>query len=522
MRIAFFLRNVGHVRNFEWIIRRLAENGHVILLYFDHEKKAVDRMQESSDKVVQDHLAVMIRDHPKIKYHNFNGALSKPRTIFTVASRRIRMIQDYIRYLDPEFVNAHKLRERAALFVRPSVRRIVDVFGRTSFTRSIMVRVLATLDRLIPPRADVIEFLKKTRPKLILVTPLFGHGSSQVEYFKAASALGIRSCLPVASWDNLTSKGVVQCHPGLILVWNEAQMKEAIELQHMPERRVLVTGAHSYEHWFTWEPSTDRASFQKKVGLALGRDYVVFLGSSRFIAEDEVPVVLDWAKALRQSDNPRVADIGILIRPHPQNYGDWMEVDLSEIGNAVVYPRGGANPVGRDAKSEYFDTMYHCQAVIGVNTSGLIEAGVLGKPVHTVLFEQMADTQSGTLHFLHLSGEKTGLLKVARNLDEHVELLGRSLADPLEDERRSKVFVERFVWPKSLGDRSPIEAFVNAIGGQLGSPSPSRGLKWLPLIWVGRVLASPLLLIYLREYRRLTARRRERRREIDAAKAQAR
>ena len=520
MRIAIFMRNVGYVRNFEWVIRRLASAGHVVLLYFDHEKKAVDRMQESSDKVAQEHLEVLTRDHPKIKHHNFHGALSKPRTIFNVAARRIRLIQDYARYLDPEFVDAHKLRERAALFLRPSVRRIVDFFGKLTLSRRLMVGVLATLDRLIPPRADVIEFYKKTRPKLVMVTPLFGHGSSQVDYFKAASALGIRSCLPVASWDNLTSKGAVQCDPGLVLVWNDAQKKEAIELQRMPADRVQVTGAHSYEHWFTWEPSMDREAFQTKVGLATDRDFVVFLGSSRFISEDEVPVVLRWARALRESTNPVLAKVGILIRPHPQNFGNWMDIDLSDIGNAVIYPRGGANPVGRDAKSEYFDTMYHCQAVVGVNTSGMIEASILGKPVHTVLFEEMAATQSGTLHFQHLSGEDTGLLRVARNLDEHTKMLGHSLVDPSEDQQRSKAFVERFVWPKSLGDETPVDAYVRAIGSQLQSPSPSRSLKWLPLIWLGRIAASPLLLIYLREYLRLTARRRERRRAIESAKAQ--
>ena len=186
MRIAIFMRSVGYVRNFEWVIRRLATSGHVILLYFDQEKKAADRMQESSDRVAQEHLEVLTRDHPQIKHHNFHGRLSKARTILTVAARRIRLIQDYVRYLDPEFADAHKLRERAALFLRPRVRRAVDLFGRLTWSRRLLVGLLATLDRLIPPRADVIEFYKKTRPTLVMVTPLFDYGSSQVDYFKGS------------------------------------------------------------------------------------------------------------------------------------------------------------------------------------------------------------------------------------------------------------------------------------------------------------------------------------------------
>lgn len=519
MRIAFFMRNVGYIRNFEWVVRKLAQNGHSILIYFDHEKKAVDRMQESSDKVAEEHMAVLQRDHPKIKYANLRGAYAKPKAVTHVAARRIRLILDYIRYLDPEFVEAHKLRERAALFLRPGVRRLVDRIGRWRWSRAMMTGFLRTLDRLIPPRQDVMDFLEKSKPKLVMVTPLFGHGSSQVDYFKACRALGIRSSLPVASWDNLTSKGAVQCDPDSILVWNDAQREEAIHLQHMPADRVHVTGAHTYEHWFDWKPTTDRAAFAETAGLDPTKDFIVYLGSSRFIAEQEVPVTLRWAKAIRDSKDPRLAGIGILIRPHPQNYGDWMETDLSDIGNAVVYPRGGANPVGREAKSVYFDTMFHCKAVVGVNTSGMIEAAILSKPVHTVLFEEMAGTQGGTLHFQHLSEDGTGLLRVAKDLDEHTKLLAGSIADPSEDERRSRTFVERFVWPKSLGELDPVETFTKVITTQLHGPAPSRGRVWMPLIWVGRIFAAPLLLLYRREHRERTARGKERRRRIEAAKA---
>lgn len=520
MRIAFFMRNVGYIRNFEWVVRRLAANGHVILIYFDHEKKAVDRMQESSDKVAEEHMAVLIKEYPKIKYANLKGVFSKPRTIYAVAARRIRFILDYVRYLEPEFADAHKLRERAAVFLKPRVRKTVDFFGRWRWSKALMTGTLSTLERLVPPRSDVVDFLKKTHPKLVMVTPLFGHGSSQVDYFKASRSLGIPTCLPVASWDNLTSKGAVQCDPDSVLVWNEAQKDEAITLQHVPPERVHVTGAHTYEHWFTWTPSTDREAFAAQVGLDPARDYIVYLGSSRFIAEEEVPVTLRWARAIRASSDPRLANIGILIRPHPQNYGDWMEVDLSDIGNAVIYPRGGANPVGRGAKSVYFDTMYHCKAVVGVNTSGMIEAAILGKPVHTVLFDEMAETQEGTLHFHHLAEEGSGLLRVARNLDEHTQLLARSIADPSEDEQRSRAFVERFVWPKGL-EHNPVEVFTKLVTEQLHARPPSRGRVWLPLIWAGRVLASPLLLIYRREYRERMERNRERRRQIEENKATA-
>ena len=514
IRIVFFLRSVGHLRNFEWVVRRLAERGHFVRLCFDRIKVTEAFEQQGSDRAAQEQLEILMNEHPKlIKYRQFDKTHFKPNNLLSVAARRLQLMLDYLRYLDPPFVNAHPLRARAGRYLRLSVRQVIQMIGRWTWSRSMMTGLLASLRWLIPPRGYVVNLVRREAADLVMVTPLFGFGEGQVDYIKACSSLGIRSCVPVASWDNLTSKGIAHCSPGSVLVWNEAQKREAVELLGMPAKKIVVTGAHSYEHWFGWKPSTDKAAFMEKVGLDSDHDYVVFLCSSSFIAEEERPVVMRWAKALRQSGRPELANIGILIRPHPYNQRSWADVDLGEIGNAVVFPREGANPVGREAKSDYFDTMYHCRALVGVNTSAMIEASILGKPVHSVLFDEVADTQSGTLHFQYLSDENGGLSRVARDLDQHVELLSRSLADPLEDERRSKAFVERFVWPKALGIGSMVDCFVDAVEAQVKAPAPRRGRMWLPLVWAGRLSASPLLLIYLPEYLRVAAQQREMRRE---------
>ena len=63
--------------------------------------------------------------------------------------------------------------------------------------------------------------------------------------------------------------------------------------------------------------------------------------------------------------------------------------------------------------------MYHTEAVVGVNTSAMIESGIVGRPVYTVQAEEFAATQEGTLHFQHLKNVDGGLLHLAANLDEH-------------------------------------------------------------------------------------------------------
>jgi len=490
MRILFFMSHAGYVRNFEWALRELAARGHSITIAFDSRKMA------SSELAAYAQLSAISAECTNIEF----GELIPPETpsLISVATRRLRLIQDYVRYLDPVFSNATKLRRRSSGYLDRFSRSLVHLICKSAVTREGFNRALHWFDELIPYPRLVGDCLRGLKPDLVMVTPLFGHGSNQADYFKAARELGMRSCLPVASWDNLTSKGVAHAKPDSVLVWNEPQMQEAVQLQQLATDTVFVTGAYTYDHWFKWQPSTTRGAFLSKLGLASEQPYILFLGSSSFIAPDEPPIVLKWAKALRDSGDPALESVGILIRPHPQNAQRWSETDVSFLGNAVVYPRCGSNPVSRCARDEYYDSMYFCRLVVGVNTSGLIEAGILGKPVHTVLFDELAETQEGTLHFHHLAAEEGGLLNVSYTLDEHIGKLLTALRVAPDEENRSKTFVQRFVRPPNSA-KSPSERFADVIERQ-GKASPPQPVPVTLAKRLLRAVASPLLLLLLPEY----------------------
>ena len=130
----------------------------------------------------------------------------------------------------------------------------------------------------------------------MLVTPLIELGSPQTAIVRAAQASGIPVALCVASWDNLTNKGGIREELDLVAVWNEAQRREAIELHGVSPERVVATGANAYDHWFDWQPTTSREEFCASVGLPADRPFVLYVGSSRFIAPDEVPFVVRWLR----------------------------------------------------------------------------------------------------------------------------------------------------------------------------------------------------------------------------------
>ncbi len=491
MHILFFMRNVGYVRNFETVMRRLAGRGHSVTVVFDTRKVT------ATEEPVIRHLDVITAECPNISFEE----LLPPRSeLLPIAARYLRLGQDYLRYLDPVYAQAGKLRARAEEPVPTPLRRVLGAVGGFSMGRAAATRLLGGLDSLIPVPDYLIEFLRERNPDLVLVTPLLGLGSAQADYVKAARHLGIRTALPVASWDNLTNKGLVRFRPDRVFVWNEPQREEAITLHGIASDKVIATGAHTYDHWFDWSPSTSREEFGLRVGIDPQKPYVLFLGSSPFISPKEPEFVRKWLAALRQANDPAVRDVGVVIRPHPQNYKLWTDTDVSEFGPVAVWPRGGANPVGREAKSGYYDSIYHSRLVVGVNTSAMIEAGILGKSVYTVLSEDHADTQDGTLHFKHLSDAEGGLVVAARDFAEHNAQLATALAAPDDSDERSRRFVSRFVRPFGREDGAA-ERFVAAVEAQLADPAPAPREPGLAKRSVA-VVASPLLLFCLPEQRR--------------------
>src|SRR5205085_9576689 len=127
------------------------------------------------------------------------------------------------------------------------------------------------------------------------------------------------------------------------------------------------------------------------------------------------------------------------VRNRPTDLGDE---------RAVVWPPEGAYPVAAGARDDFFDTLFHSEAVVGMNTTAMIEAAILGKSVLTVLVPEFA--QETTLHFHYLLAENGGFLHVSPSIEEHVEQL-RSVLD--EDEvgaERRRQFVAAFVRPGGL------------------------------------------------------------------------
>ncbi len=461
MRILFLARHFTYYRNFEGAIRDLARRGHQVHLAVDREDgRAI------AERLAAEWTGVTCGMTPEV-------APTRERRLVEA----LRLGLDFLRYQDPLYDEAPRIRQRASTRTPRAARWLGRRLGRAR-----AARWLGALEAAVPAPAAIERFVRDLRPDVVLLTPLIELGSPQLDYLRAAKQLGIRTALSVWSWDHLSSKALIRVRPDRVLVWNETQRREAIELHGVPAGEVIVTGAQCFDQWFDRAPSLDREAFCRRAGLGGTRPFLLYVCSALFKGSPpEAAFVRRWIQAVRASRDPVLATAPILVRPHPQRMQEWDGADLARESTDVAF--FGSNPIDPASRDDYFDSLFHAAAVVGLNTSALIEAAIVDRPVYTVLLPEFHDNQEGTFHFRYLLKVGDGFLHAARSLEAHVAQLAGGLNGRTSTDNRA--FVGAFIRPAGL-DRPATPAYVAAVEGVAALPSrapvaPAAGGAWAVL-----------------------------------------
>ena len=468
MKILFIMDSPEYLRFYDTAIEEFAARGHnvAIAVISNNAKKPVGLggLQRYADRV------------------SVLGVVPQHDGMWGSVAYGLRGTMDFVRYLHPTFAAAPALRARMKRKVLPRAYQWLDAIPRLSegAVRTVEHALMAA-DRALPTCEAMVTFLKAHAPDVLMVSPLVDAASDQVEWIKAARACGIRTAVCVASWDNLTNKGLLRIEPDLVVVWNEAQRREARDYHYIPQEKVVATGAQLFDRWFVKQVTRDRAAFCARAGLPDTRPFLLFTGSSSFISESraEVAFVRRWIAAVRNSGDPTLRDMNILVRPHPYNSSGWEADPAADLPRVAVYPRRGYNPVDEENRADFFDSLYHSAAVVGINTSAMIEAAIIGRPVFSMLAEEFSGTQEGTIHFHHLLPENGGCVRIASTIEEHVRQLSERLQDPEAARAETQRFVGSFIRPHGL-DRPATPIFVDAIEklGARTAPAAEGAPAW--------------------------------------------
>jgi hypothetical protein len=273
--------------------------------------------------------------------------------------------------------------------------------------------------------------------------------------------------------------------PDSVMVWNETQRAEAVELHGVPHERVTVTGAQTFDRWFGRCPSTRPDEFRRKVGLPPDRPFVLYVGSTSNIARAgvEEKFVRRWLEALQASPYPELADLTVLVRPHPERPGRWYDRSVGP-GEVRLWPPEAPEDISNvtgESQRDYFDSLYHSVAVVGINTSALLEAAILGRPVLSIRSRDLVEAHRGTLHFDYLLPENGGFLHMADNFEEHATQLAEAVRAPERSRAQNADFVEHFIRPN--GVQSPCtpqlaDAVERLAESELSGPAASAAIRY--------------------------------------------
>ncbi|HEY7690852.1 MAG TPA: hypothetical protein VH816_00785 [Gaiellaceae bacterium] len=473
MRVLFSAETPLSLTSYQSVIGELDRRGHEVVIAI-HEEREIGWRDHLLDEVASSHVWV-------------EPAVSPRPDRWLELGADLRSSIDLFQFLGPRFNETYRARawKRAP---RPAAAIARSPLSRSAASRSAVTATFRLLERAVPTNGEIERYLRKIAPDVVVFTPYLGLRSIQPEFLRAAQALGLRTAILVKSWDNLSSKSVIRPIPDRLFVWNTVQRAEAKALHGIGPERVVVTGAQCFDDWFAWQPRP-RSEFAARAGLDPGRPYVLYACCSPWTGPSELGFVRRWLEALRAHGGV-LAEADVLVRPHPKRPDVWLDADAGDLHGAVVFPRVAHAPTDDDSKADYFDSIFHSTAVVGLNTSAMIEAAIVRRPVLTVLDPEYERIQQGTLHFRYLLEVGGGLLSVSRTLDEHTAQLARAIQGEDDGRARADAFVDEFVRP--LGrDVAATPVFVDELERFASSAAPRPQRTPAPLLPL-RPLLSPL------------------------------
>jgi hypothetical protein len=360
-----------------------------------------------------------------------------------------RAAADLSRFLDPTLAHAHWPRRRA-------LRRVLMLGGLAksrALTRevapglqlppTVSSRVRVTfreLERLLPAPPELEQAVAELGVSAVLLVSRCVLGGFDPDVLKVARVLGLPSIMLVFSWDNLSSKAVLNEHPDHLLVWNEIQAREAVEQHGLDPERVVVTGAANFDRFFDELPSNGRSP-----ATGEGPATILYLGSSPKVAVYEQPIFEEWLTAVRSSPDAALRQAKVILRPHPAAGRRWKGWSTRDSGVAVL------SPESKTEQAKLAGLLAVASAVVALNTSAELEAAIAGKPVLTFRAGSKARGQEGSAHFRYLLSADGGFVTDARTLDEHVAKLAAAIRGD-HDPAPARRFVERFLRPAGISE----------------------------------------------------------------------
>lgn len=436
LRILFVIRAVEQLPYYESIIGSLAGRGHELRLLFD-KRWSKDQSHEELDELQ--------KRFPSLEWA---WAMRQKQSIARNILFYTREILTYRQYLLLHQEGESRYYDRWVGYLPKNVQRLMKyAFVKRILKSELSGAVLRICERIIRPDHAASKAIREYRPDVVIAGPAnLRFSSADFEYLKAAVRLNLPTAVPVSSWDNLTTKGLIHVKPDILLAWNNKQADEAQAVHGIAKESIRVVGAAFFDRWFdTKRTPRARVEFCRDHGLSLANPILLYLGSSVTVAPNEVWLVKELRRALDNDRDGALRHVQIIVRPHPINASHFAHISGDGI---FVVPKGDHHPARKGVLDLFGDTLAHSVAVVGINTSGMIDALIADKPVIALMVDEYRSTQSVAQHFQYVL--ESGALEKAKGVNACVSAIGKLLKGLDAHQQERQKFVREFVRPRGL------------------------------------------------------------------------
>ena len=162
------------------------------------------------------------------------------------------------------------------------------------------------LDRFVDTDQRVNALLDKYKPDLVLA-PDIVFPLDRI-FLRSAKRKGIRTVGLTRSWDNLTSKGVIQILPDKLILHTTRMKNQAVKLVGMSEKDIFVSGPPDYDKYFR-PLKTSREEFLRSLGIPTDRKIILFAPFYDNYVGSAVIMMNAFTRAIKEGRLPKNAHI---------------------------------------------------------------------------------------------------------------------------------------------------------------------------------------------------------------------
>jgi hypothetical protein len=214
---------------------------------------------------------------------------------------------------------------------------------------------------------------------------------------------GVRRGIPVAaaimSWDNLSSKGLINPHPDRLMVWSDYMKREAVNIQGVSEDRVVETGAPLYDVFANARRFGTRRENLEALGLDPERALIFYGTNHAAFFPDEIEVVKRVAQWVEEDSLGKPCQLVVRLHPQAMTGPYQIQTDpylaLQSDRVKVEFPPVHKSSLPWELPQSDIEHLVRllrdADTVINTASTIAIDAAVLDRPVVCVAYDPSGD-----------------------------------------------------------------------------------------------------------------------------------